>query len=289
MTTPAPTNGNRATPQHQSSPELRRRIVSALVLATLALAALVASPWSFLVLVIASATLLLWEWGAATRGSGGDATTILQAACVTALVIFVALHKFVVAAILLAAVLAVIAVWGSRKNGTRNAALDAAGLVYVALPAAALIWLRSDPAYGLPAVLFVLVVAWTTDTASYIGGRTFGGPKFAPAISPKKTWSGFLVGTSVPALIGLAFAQYLGDSSAPALAIVALALAFACQMGDLLESAVKRSLGIKDMSQLIPGHGGFFDRIDSLLLAAVVAALIALRNPVSPGAGLLIW
>lgn len=289
MTSPAPTNGNHATTQHRSSSELRRRIVSAVVLATLALAALAASPWSFLVLVIASAALLLWEWGAATRGSGGDATTLLQVACVTALVIFVAVHKFVVAAILLAAVLAVVAIWGSRKNGTRNAALDAAGLAYVALPAAALIWLRGDPSYGLTAVLFVLVVAWTTDTASYIGGRTFGGPKFAPAISPKKTWSGFLVGTSVPALIGLAFAQYLGNSSAPALAVVALALAFACQMGDLLESAVKRSLGIKDMSQLIPGHGGFFDRIDSLLLAAVVAAVIALRNAVSPGAGLLIW
>ena len=289
MTSPAPTNGNHATPQHQSSPELRRRIVSAVVLATLALAALVASPWSFLVLVIASAMLLLWEWGAATRGTGADATTILQVACVTALVIFVAVHKFVVAAILLAAALAVIAIWGRQKNGTWNATLDAAGLAYVALPAAALIWLRSDPSYGLTAVLFVLVIAWTTDTASYVGGRTFGGPKFAPAISPKKTWSGFLVGTTVPALIGLAFAQYLGNSSASVLAVAALALAFACQMGDLLESAVKRSLGIKDMSQLIPGHGGFFDRIDSLLLAAVVAALIALRNPVSPGAGLLIW
>lgn len=289
MTSPTPSNGNPAAPQTQSPPELRRRIVSAVVLATLALVALVASPWSFLVLVVASATLLLWEWGAATRKTGGDATTILQVACVTALVIFTAVHEYELGAILLGATLVVIAVSGYQKKGARNAGLDAAGLAYVALPAAALIWLRSDPSYGLTAVLFVLVIAWTTDTASYIGGRTFGGPKFAPAVSPKKTWSGFIIGTSVPALIGLAFAHYLGNTSALALALVALALAFSCQMGDLLESAVKRSLGIKDMSQLIPGHGGFFDRIDSLLLAAVVAALIALRNPVFPGAGLLIW
>jgi phosphatidate cytidylyltransferase len=68
-----------------------------------------------------------------------------------------------------------------------------------------------------------------------------------------------------------------------------LGLALACQIGDLLESAVKRHFGVKDMSQLIPGHGGLFDRIDSLLLASVAAGLIALRNPAAPGAGLLIW
>ena len=76
-----------------------------------------------------------------------------------------------------------------------------AGLAYVALPAAALIWLRSDPQFGLAAILFLLAVAWTTDTASYIGGRGFGGPKLAPIISPKKTWSGFLVGFCGVALL----------------------------------------------------------------------------------------
>jgi len=164
-----------------------------------------------------------------------------------------------------------------------------AGLAYVAFPAAALIWLRSDPQFGLDAILFLLAVAWTTDTASYIGGRGLGGPKLAPIISPKKTWSGFLVGILTPAIVGYGFAAYLGGTSPWILALVAIGLALACQMGDLLESAVKRHFGIKDMSQLIPGHGGLFDRIDSLLLAAVLAGLIALRDLAAPGAGLLIW
>jgi phosphatidate cytidylyltransferase len=202
---------------------------------------------------------------------------------------FVAVHKFELAAIIFAATVVTLFISGCQRKTPREAQFDAGGLVYVLLPAAALIWLRSDPSYGLTAVLFVLVVSWTTDTASYVGGRTFGGPKFAPTISPKKTWSGFFVGVATPVAVGILFARYLGNTSPAVLALVALVLAFSCQMGDLLESWVKRNLGIKDMSQLIPGHGGFFDRIDSLLMAAIVAALIALRNPTAPGAGLLIW
>jgi len=268
---------------------LWRRIASAVFLAALTIVALIASPWTFLILVIASATILFWEWGTVTRDTGGDAITILQVACATAVVIFVAVHKFEYAAIIFAATFVTLLVSGYQKKTPREAKLDAGGLAYVVLPAAALIWLRSDPSLGLTAVLFLLVISWTTDTASYVGGRTFGGPKFAPTISPKKTWSGFVVGVATPMVVGVLFALYLGNSSPIALALVALALALSCQMGDLLESAVKRSLGIKDMSQLIPGHGGFFDRIDSLLMAAVVAALIGLRNPAAPGAGLLVW
>ncbi|ODR94357.1 hypothetical protein AUC70_06650 [Methyloceanibacter stevinii] len=289
MTSPSPSEDNSSQSQRKPLPELWRRIGSAVFLAALTLAALVLSPWTFLVLVIASAMVLTWEWGSATRATGGDATSIIHIACATAVVIFVAVHKYEYAAIIFAAAMVTLLVSGYQKKTPKEAKLDAGGLAYVVLPAAALIWLRSDPNHGLTAILFVLVVSWTTDTASYVGGRTFGGPKFAPTISPKKTWSGFVIGTATPMLVGVLFAYYLGNSSPVALALVALVLAFACQMGDLLESAVKRSLGIKDMSQLIPGHGGFFDRIDSLLMAAVVAALIALRNPEFPAAGLLIW
>ena len=230
----------------------------------------------------------LWEWGSATRGTGFDGTTLIQTIAVTALVVFVALDKYNLGFLILGATAAVIAVSG-KEHGRGWVQWALAGLVYVALPAVALIWLRSDPKFGLAAVLFLLLVAWTTDTASYVGGRVIGGPKLAPNISPKKTWSGFFVGTLTPLFVGYAFALHVGDTSAWALAFISLILALACQMGDLLESAVKRNLGIKDMSQLVPGHGGLFDRIDSLLLAAVVAALIALRDPAAPGAGLLIW
>lgn len=236
--------------------------------------------------MIVAGGLLLWEWGSATRGNGFDGTTLIQTVSITALSIFVALGRFDLGLFVLGVTAIVI---GFSASDRARALWAVAGLVYVALPAAALIWLRSDPKFGLAAVLFVLAVAWTTDTASYVGGRTLGGPKLAPRISPKKTWSGFLVGTLTPALVGYGFALYLGVTSPWALALVAIGLAFACQMGDLLESAVKRRLGIKDMSQLIPGHGGLFDRIDSLLLAAVVAGLIALRDLVAPGSGLLIW
>jgi phosphatidate cytidylyltransferase len=150
-------------------------------------------------------------------------------------------------------------------------------------------WLRADKDFGAAAVLYLFAVAWTTDTASYGAGRLIGGPRFAPRISPQKTWSGFIVGVLTPTLVGLVFAHALGSTSALKLAFVSLALALACQAGDLVESWVKRRFGAKDMSQMIPGHGGLLDRVDGLLFAAVLAGLIALRDIANPARGLLIW
>src|SRR5438552_212248 len=142
---------------------------------------------------------------------------------------------------------------------------------------------------GAVALLYLFAVAWTTDTASYAGGRLIGGPKLAPRISPHKTWSGLILGTLAPGLVGYAFAAVLKGTSGWRLALASIAIAAACQIGDLSESAVKRRFGAKDMSHLIPGHGGLLDRIDGLLIAAIAAALIALRDPANPGRGLLIW
>jgi phosphatidate cytidylyltransferase len=270
----------------RGTPEILRRLVSAFVLAVIALGAVIASPWSFVALVAVASGLLAWEWGGLTRGNGFDATTLIQTVSVTVIAIFAILDRPQLILLVLGAMCITIAFSGMSRS---RVAWALGGLAYTAFPAWALVWLRGDPNLGVAAILYLFAVVWSTDTASYLGGISLGGPKLAPRISPKKTWSGFTVGSLTPAFVGYAFALLLGGTSPWDLALVSVALALACQMGDLLESAVKRHFGAKDMSQLIPGHGGLFDRIDSLLLASVIAALIALRDPAAPGAGLLIW
>lgn len=267
-------------------PEVVLRLASALVLAALALGATLYSPWSFLVLVMVGGGLAAWEWGHLTRGNGFDATALISAVTVAAVAVLVALGQPDLAALILAAASVAIFVTTPARS---EAAWSLAGLLYVALPAAALIWLRSDVTLGALALVYLFAVAWTTDTASYGAGRLIGGPKLAPRISPRKTWSGFVVGALTPALVGLAFAAALKSTSAAWLALVSVALALACQAGDLTESWVKRRFGAKDMSQIIPGHGGLLDRVDGLLFAAMLAAVIALRDPANPGRGLLDW
>ena len=267
-------------------PEVALRVASALVLAALALGATLYSPWSFLVLVMVGGGLAAWEWGQLTRGNGFDATALISAVTVAAVAVLVALGQPDLAALILAAASVAIVVTAPARS---EAAWSLAGLLYIALPAAALIWLRSDVAIGALALVYLFAVAWTTDTASYGAGQLIGGLKLAPSISPRKTWSGFVVGALTPALVGLAFAVALKSTSAAWLALVSVALALACQAGDLAESWVKRRFGAKDMSQLIPGHGGLLDRVDGLLFAAMLAAAIALRDPANPGRGLLDW
>jgi len=282
----APPNNDQQQAQPRGTPEILRRLASAVVLAAIALGAVIVSPWSFLVLVAVAGGLLAWEWGGLTRGNGFDATTLIQTVSVTVLAVFATLDQPQLIILILGAMCITIAFSGMSLS---RAAWALGGFAYTAFPAWALVWLRSDPSLGVAAILYLFAVTWTTDTASYLGGSSLGGPKLAPSISPKKTWSGFVIGSLAPAFVGYAFALLLGRTSPWNLALVSVALALACQMGDLLESAVKRHFGTKDMSQLIPGHGGLFDRIDSLLLASVIAALIALRDPAAPGAGLLIW
>lgn len=145
------------------------------------------------------------------------------------------------------------------------------GLVYATVPSVALIWLRLETG-SVWLVLGLLLVVWATDICAYFAGRLIGGPKLAPRWSPNKTWAG-LGGAMAGAAAVAAFMGSQGLWSAGAWPWAAL-LAVVAQAGDLAESAMKRHFGVKDSGSLIPGHGGLMDRVDGLVTAAPLFALL---------------
>lgn len=158
------------------------------------------------------------------------------------------------------------------------------GVPYVALPVAALIWLRLDPEHGRATIYWLFVLIWAADTGGYVFGRLIGGPKLAPRVSPKKTWAGLAGAVLFAAAVGLGTAAILERGNLLPLAVASGLLGAVGQAGDLAESWFKRRFGVKDSSNLIPGHGGLMDRVDALVAAAVaaaVAALIAGEGPLS--------
>lgn len=163
--------------------------------------------------------------------------------------------------------------WSSLTGGWRRPFWLVLGLVYVLVPAAAVLWLHHDPHWGRASVAWLFVVVAAYDIAAFFTGRAIGGPRLAPLISPGKTWAGLLGGMVAAGLVGLGFAIALDTEVVDAVGL-SLALALAAQLGDLFESAIKRYFGVKDSGRLIPGHGGILDRVDGLVAAVVLLALI---------------
>lgn len=163
--------------------------------------------------------------------------------------------------------------WGQASRARARPILWLAGLLYVGLPCVAILWLRERPDVGREAVLVLLALVWATDTGAYFGGRAIGGPKLAPRLSPNKTWSGAVGGVVAAVAVGLAAAAITGLAGYGTAIWASAVLAVAAEVGDLIESTLKRRFGVKDMGRLIPGHGGVLDRLDSLLLAGPLAAL----------------
>lgn len=125
---------------------------------------------------------------------------------------------------------------------------------------------------GMVWVLWLVAVVVISDVAGYFAGRSLGGPKFWPQVSPKKTWSGTVAGWLGAAVVGLVFAGPTGAGLA--LIPLSVCVGFAGQMGDIAESAIKRLRGVKDSSNLIPGHGGVLDRFDAMLGAAMMVLIV---------------
>jgi len=170
--------------------------------------------------------------------------------------------------------------WPAIRGGARIWA--AVGTVWIGAPCVALLWLAADPQAGRATIVWIFALVWATDSAAYLVGRQVGGPRLAPRWSPKKTWSGAVGGIAAAGAVGVITANILGISMLSPVSWISLGLSVAAQLGDLAESAAKRRFGVKDMSGLIPGHGGLLDRLDGMLSALAAAAILTLARGASP-------
>ncbi|KKB96075.1 Phosphatidate cytidylyltransferase [Candidatus Arcanobacter lacustris] len=149
------------------------------------------------------------------------------------------------------------------------------GLFYILLPCLSLIWIREQHK-GMSIIFWLLANVWATDIAAYLVGSTVGGWKIWPSISPNKTWSGFVAGVLASTGVGYATAKLTGSQRPDILILMSIVLSIYGQIGDMVESWIKRHFNVKDSGKMVPGHGGILDRVDSLVPVApkVVAVLL---------------
>jgi phosphatidate cytidylyltransferase len=269
-------------PAEGLDPALRKRISAGASLAVVAVGDVLLGGWFFAALLLVAVVVMASEWArlAGNPDSAVRRLVLWPSILIPAAAIVLGMNDAMSAALMLlgagCAVSAGLAalVRGAPVNRT------AGGVLYIGLPTLALLWLRNT-SEGAALVLWLFFVVWATDTCAYFAGRTIGGPRLAPSLSPKKTWAGLGGGMLGAALVGGAFTLGRGGAVLWAAAFAA-ALAVVAQLGDLFESWLKRRVDVKDSGDLIPGHGGLLDRVDGLLFAApAFAAAVLLSAPVS--------
>jgi phosphatidate cytidylyltransferase len=268
---------------------LRPRVVSALALAPLPLAAIWLGGYWLALLAVTAAAVMAWEWGRLCRGA--IARPLAPGAAEVALIVLAVVAVVASAAEAILAALGV-ALFGAglvfliaRLRPGGEPGWMALGLLWIALPCISFIWLAHEETGGRAILLWLLAVVWATDIGAYAIGRSVGGPRLAPRWSPRKTWAGLVGGALSAAFAGGITALALEHSAAQLLIMVSAGLAVVAQFGDLAESLAKRRFGVKDTSALIPGHGGLLDRLDGLLAVLPVVALMTLIG----GRSVLAW
>ena len=244
------------------------RVVSAVALAAMAIAALWFGGLPFRALAAIGGFLVYWEWQSITGYDKYGLLELAAPAAVVACIVLVVLNFPVLESIIPAAFATLFAAAACARRGMSY--WFPLGVPYAILPVLGLVSLRADTHAGLAATVFLFAIVWATDIFAYLCGRAIGGPKLAPGISPNKTWSGSIGGAVAAVVAGLSAAGFFGASGLWFLALLSLALSLSAQAGDLFESYVKRRFGVKDSGTIIPGHGGVMDRVDGLIAAIIV-------------------
>ncbi len=243
--------------------DLTARTGSAAAMVVIGLVCIWLGGLAFHALVALVCGLMVWELAGMLRP--GVRHLQLQLGAISGLTLFVAVALPVWLGVLLI-IAAVVFGWVQFRA---NKDIFAAYALLILLAGYGMMHVRDDMGFGW--MLWLVLVVVVTDVAGYFAGRAFGGPKFWPRISPKKTWSGTAAGWVGAALVGALFSINAGLGLQ--MVIVSVAVSMASQMGDIAESALKRKMGVKDSSNLIPGHGGLLDRFDGMLGAALFLLL----------------
>ena len=250
--------------------DLRTRVLSAIVMVAVGAVEIWLGGTAFVALVVVLTGVMIWELATMTAPQRRRSPVTLAVAASAALVAALVLRTDIAALFLAVPSVALI------LTPRRDRRLAGGYALAIMLAGYGLIELRQTG--GTTVILWLVAVVVASDVLGYFAGRMLGGPKFWPAVSPKKTWSGTVAGWIGAAVVGLVLVLAAGASwlLVPLSALVA----FAGQLGDIAESWVKRRAGVKDASNLIPGHGGVLDRFDALIGAVVVVLALGLVAPV---------
>ncbi len=248
------------------------RILTAFVFGTIALCLTWFGGVLFFLFVWGIGGFILYEWVNITKEKWSTLQKILAGIFYLVFGLFLILSA---PAVLIFGVLIVLAALLSIGS-LENIGWVFCGFLYASVPVVALSFLRGHEVLGFWVVIFLFVVVWGTDIVAYFGGRAFRGPKLASRFSPNKTWSGAVSGTLAGILGGILVAFWAFDKSLVNffMPLLALVLSIISQISDLGQSWLKRRFSVKDSSSLLPGHGGFMDRMDGLVGAAFLLYII---------------
>ena len=261
-----PTDHPSAAPRDIRWPDLKDRFLSGAVMVAVGTAAVIAGGVWFQMLVVFVTAVMIWELWSMIHPERTNMGVLLAALTASELSGFLTVDRAWF--LLFLPIPPLLGLLVSR----REALTFAVFAMMIQVAGWGLVVFRAD--YGPIWVLWLILVVVVTDIGGYFAGRQFGGPKFWPSVSPKKTWSGTVAGWVAAALVGVIF--WIFTTAGPLVVATSVLLSFAGQMGDIAESALKRRMGVKDSSNLIPGHGGLFDRFDALLAASIMMLVLVL-------------